>query len=102
MLNNKAFLFFLSIFKDNAKNDNGKVLVHCKKGISRSTTIVMAYLLKKNKDENTKLEPQEILDKLQEKRRIATPKANFIYQLYLYNIELNGSNNKINSEKINT
>ena len=36
-----------SDFMDDAVNKNGKVLVHCKCGVSRSTTLIAAYLIKK-------------------------------------------------------
>ena len=37
-------------FIDRHLNDNGKVLVHCSMGISRSGGIIVAWLLKKNSD----------------------------------------------------
>ena len=32
-------------FIENARSEGGKILVHCKKGVSRSPTLILAYLL---------------------------------------------------------
>ena len=36
-------------FIDQIKNKNGKILVHCKAGVSRSATICLAYLISNSK-----------------------------------------------------
>lgn len=55
---------------------NGNVLVHCYAGISRSSTIVLAYLVKKC---NMKLKQAFLLVK--ERRYIIDPNPGFVQQL---------------------
>ncbi|RKF64909.1 Tyrosine-protein phosphatase yvh1 [Erysiphe neolycopersici] len=70
--------------KEALKNgDEGKpgvVLVHCAMGISRSVTIVLAYLLR----ENVTLEVSDALSLVQRARPKAHPNDGFIAQLKLY------------------
>lgn len=53
-----------------------KVLVHCRLGVSRSASIVLAYLLK-NSDKSLK----EVWKEVREKRPIVKPNPSFIKQL---------------------
>ncbi|CAK84908.1 unnamed protein product (macronuclear) [Paramecium tetraurelia] len=61
----------------------GNVLVHCMAGISRSATIVAAYLMKKHC-----VSSKEALSQLQRKRWQVYPNEGFIKQLLQYNDEL--------------
>lgn len=61
------------------KNASGKVLIHCASGISRSSTIVIAYLMNKY---NMKYSDAYIF--LKGKRNIINPNSNFISQLKLF------------------
>jgi len=64
-------------FIDNAKNNNGKVLVHCRLGVSRSASLVIAYLLRTLTDKTLK----EIYSDVLIKRPIVKPNPSFIKQL---------------------
>jgi protein-tyrosine phosphatase len=63
---------------------NGKVLlVHCQGGVSRSATVVTAYLMRKYK-----WEVEKTLLFLQEKRPIVYPNYGFVCQLLDYQHKL--------------
>ncbi|CAF2403968.1 unnamed protein product [Rotaria sp. Silwood2] len=70
-------------FLYNCKQKNEKVLVHCQMGISRSSTIVLAYLMKYHHDSLFKA-----YDYLLERRRMAAPNMSFFLQLIRYENEL--------------
>lgn len=63
--------------KENLEKSN--VLVHCFQGISRSATVVIAYLMEKN---NWKYE--EAFEFVKKKRKIISPNSGFISQLINY------------------
>jgi len=58
---------------------HGNVLVHCYHGVSRSTTLVLAYLMK-----SKKWSLARALDEVKAKRPIICPNEGFINQLELY------------------
>lgn len=59
--------------------DKGACLVHCYGGVSRSATLVVAYLMKKYS-----IGVEEALQKVKNKRFCACPNAGFLAQLRLY------------------
>ncbi|XP_035220928.1 dual specificity protein phosphatase MPK-4-like isoform X2 [Stegodyphus dumicola] len=59
--------------------DKGGCLVHCYGGVSRSATLVVAYLMKKYS-----IGVDEALQKVKNKRYCACPNAGFLSQLRLY------------------
>ena len=63
-------------FIENCINENKNILVHCHAGISRSSTILIAYFMRKN---NWDL--QQALDFLRSKRSIVNPNPDFIKAL---------------------
>lgn len=63
-------------FISKAIKSGGKVLVHCQAGISRSPTIVIAYLMQEYGQSS-----QSLLRYLQQKRSIVNPNWGFIDQL---------------------
>jgi atypical dual specificity phosphatase len=72
------------------QNTENKVYVHCVCGVSRSVSIVCAYLIKKYG-----ITPLEAITKIQTQRRCANPNEGFINQLEEY---LN--NNKFEKNKL--
>ena len=64
---------------DNVVSNNGKVFVHCYQGISRSASMVILYLMWKNKTKFS--ETHEYVKRI---REIANPNAGFICQLMLF------------------
>ncbi len=77
--------YFVDTFKiiDEALSNNQNILVHCQAGISRSATIVIAYIIRKQKktmDESLKF--------VQSKRSCVSPNLGFCGQLIRYEKEL--------------
>jgi protein-tyrosine phosphatase len=69
--------FFLAIdFIERARTAGGKVLIYCHKGISRSATIVLAYLIWRNRSTYNKE-----LAFLKDRRRKVSPNVGFCLQL---------------------
>lgn len=66
-------------FIDQALRNGGKVLVHCHAGISRSTTMLTSYLMKKYNRS-----PREILHYIRSIRGIIQPNTGFSTQLLKY------------------
>lgn len=64
----------------------GKILVHCHRGISRSASFVIAYMMKKND-----FTRDEALAYIQAIRPIVQPNNNFFSQLATYETLLNSS-----------
>jgi len=68
---NEAFTFI-----DNALKNGGKVLVHCAMGISRSSTILASYIMKKYG-----LPHDKVLRQMKKIRVIVNPNLGFLKQL---------------------
>ena len=84
VLENIECIFYECIkFIENAKEKGGRVLVHCIQGISRSVTIVMAYLIFKNKFTYDKA-----FNIVQNKREISSPNFGFSIQLQNFYMRL--------------
>jgi protein-tyrosine phosphatase len=66
-------------FMDEALRSGGKVLVHCMAGISRSTSVLAYYLMKKNFDNY-----DTVIDYVRSKRPIINPNLSFRLQLNSY------------------
>lgn len=71
-------------FIDDAIKQNGKVLVHCLKGASRSAAIVAAYLISKKN-----YTCAFALGIMKEKRKVVNPNDGFVQQLMEYEQETN-------------
>lgn len=63
-------------FIESARESNGKVLVHCQAGVSRSPTIVAAYLIAKSSKSLN-----EAFTVIKDRRPIVAPNINFVGQL---------------------
>jgi protein tyrosine phosphatase len=69
---------------DFINNTEGAVLVHCMAGISRSATIVIAYLMKEKQ-----MGFQEAYAYVKKKRSIVFPNSGFRHQLREFELQLN-------------
>ncbi|KZT43811.1 phosphatases II [Sistotremastrum suecicum HHB10207 ss-3] len=66
-------------FIENAVSAGGKVLVHCVEGISRSPTVVCAYLMK-----TRGISTEEALDLVSQRRVQVEPNPGFLRQLHVF------------------
>ena len=93
-------------FIEETKQKNGKILVHCFAGISRSVSIVMAYLIWVEHEKYNEL--SDVYSEVVKIRRKANPNLSFCGQLYVF-LEMKKKNPKIEltdlcdmvSEKLN-
>ena len=74
---NTPLIIFL-LFLESIRRQNGKVLVHCKAGISRSVTICLAYLISAYG-----LSLDEAYEFIKKKKTHISPNFNFLGQLLL-------------------
>jgi hypothetical protein len=81
-------------FFNAAKKEGGRIYVHCVQGISRSTTMCLAYMIFTNK---TTLD--DGLNFIRERRQIANPNMTFMAQLIWFYKRLYG--NSIDSIPVN-
>ncbi|KAI7870022.1 protein-tyrosine phosphatase-like protein [Spinellus fusiger] len=66
-------------FIDKVQKQNKCILVHCEAGVSRSPTVVAAYLVK-----SKGIKPSEALEIIKGKREVISPNHGFLAQLVLY------------------
>lgn len=71
-------------FIKSALENNGKIYVHCICGVSRSVSIVCAYLIKEHQ-----MTLEEVIEKIKFKRPVANPNDGFRQQLDNINQECN-------------
>lgn len=72
-----------------AKAEGSKVLVHCKMGVSRSASVVIAYAMKAYQ-----WEFQQALEHVKKRRSCIKPNKNFLNQLETYSGMLDAMKNK--------
>jgi len=84
-------------FIEEARQSNGRVLVHCACGVSRSTTLCCAYLIKYHS-----MSVEQAITHLRSHRHIVQPNPAFLRQLIHYNEQIECDNKKMNTiiEKI--
>ena len=75
---------------EKVKNDGGRILIHCYKGVSRSVSIVIAYLIYKNK-----WNYDEAFEFVQSKRSIANPNINFYLQLKTFHKRITATGDRL-------
>jgi len=81
----------------NAAKDEGKnVLVHCKMGISRSATIVTAYVMK-----TSEWGLRRSMEHVKKKRNCVKPNPNFMKQLEVYEVRLSAFVSKLRKAPTN-
>lgn len=66
-------------FPEQARQTNGRVLIHCQAGISRSSTVAIGYIMKYHN-----LSMNQAYSKVQACRPIIAPNLNFVGQLYSF------------------
>jgi len=79
-------------FIETCRNQNGRCLVHCKMGISRSASTVAAYLIQKLGHSK-----QSALNFIKERRPIANPNEGFLMQLTEWEGIVSASSNRHNN-----
>ncbi|XP_041369264.1 dual specificity protein phosphatase 1-like [Gigantopelta aegis] len=84
-------------FIDAVKLKEGKVLVHCQAGVSRSATICLAYLMSANR-----LSLDKAYEHVRARRDVIDPNLNFMQQLKNFEIQLTGSRNVKQSHLMQT
>ncbi len=72
----------------------GNVLVHCFAGVSRSSTIVISFLMKK-----LNWSYKEAFDHVRKKRWVINPNPGFVKQLRRYDAKLKSTNNPESPER---
>ncbi|CAH0384446.1 unnamed protein product [Bemisia tabaci] len=82
-----------SLIIDRVREENGKILVHCNAGISRSSSVVIAYLMKYNS-----LSLAEALNTVKSARPCARPNSGFMKQLHHYENYLSESSSLYGKE----
>eukprot|EP01084_Bolivina_argentea_P097225 174805_1 len=78
---NKACVFINNTLN---KDKNNRILCHCNAGISRSSTIIMAYLIKMYK-----MKYEEAYQYVLKRRDIIKPNPGFVKQLQLFEAKVN-------------
>lgn len=73
-------------FIEDAVAGGGTVLVHCAMGVSRSSTVVCAYLMYKHR-----MSPEEALQSIRDHRALCAPNQGFLEQLGVYHEMLTAS-----------
>lgn len=97
-----------TFIEDALSTPGSKVMIHCQRGVSRSVTLMMAYLLLKMNQ--SKQIPQDevvkviadVLSQIKEHRSIAEPNAGFLESLRVFIYRLNGYKLEEKSEPENT
>ncbi|UJR09712.1 hypothetical protein I4U23_013941 [Adineta vaga] len=79
-------------FIEDARQCDGRVLVHCACGVSRSSTLCCAYLIKYHS-----MSIEQALTHLRSRRHIIQPNAAFLRQLIHYNEKIDADKSTVNT-----
>ena len=71
-----SFIFIAAKFIDDCFSKNGSCLVYCQQGVSRSVSLIIGYLMIKEK-----IDYKDALKRVRERRHVASPNPKFIAQL---------------------
>lgn len=77
-------------FIEDARQSNGRILVHCACGVSRSTTLCCAYLIKHHS-----MSIEQALTHLRARRNIVQPNSAFLTQLIHFNDQIDCDKQRI-------
>lgn len=66
-------------FIGNVQEGSGNILIHCEQGISRSPTVVAAYLMRSDRRH-----PNDAISTIKKRRPIIDPNPGFIEQLHVW------------------
>jgi len=91
----ESIFYETAAFIENVKQQNGRVLVHCVQGVSRSVAVCMAYLILKHQ-----FTFGQAYQLLRDVRGIASPNSAFWAQLYNFQMRITGANDKIPTPKV--
>ncbi len=67
----------MCVYKQDALRSPGKVLIHCSQGVSRSTTLLIAFLMLRSDHAY-----DEVFQHVKAKRGVANPNIGFICQVW--------------------
>lgn len=89
----KQYLPHTTQFIEDAVKSGGKVLIHCVCGVSRSATIVAAWLMSRDKQSQSRHRQtvDETIAFLQQRRHCVDPNPAFRAQLAAYDLEKNST-----------
>lgn len=88
--NIECLFYETAAFIEEVKQHNGRVLVHCVQGVSRSVAICMSYLILKHE-----FTFGQAYQHLRDIRGIASPNSAFWAQLYNFQLRISGASDKI-------
>jgi protein-tyrosine phosphatase len=77
----------------NKNNENKNIFIHCFMGASRSASIVIYYLLKKNQEKNNQFTILDAINFIKQKRQVINPTKKLLF-------DINCESKKIFKEKI--
>ena len=80
---NEYFEEGIKFIKESISNNDGNILIHCFQGKSRSTTLLMAYLIKYNNEDTN-----SAYKILKSKRQLTMPNLGFMQKLREYEKEI--------------
>lgn len=85
--------YFSLVFKtiEQYQENREKVLIHCEKGMSRSSSFVIAWLLQEEHNKGKQVSYQDVLRELVKKRSLISPNQGFAAQLRDFADQLNAT-----------